>query len=82
MWTSYFEYFLTLTLAAVLLRVSYELERPQGMALNPSTVVKGKEGLSALSPQRQEWAKKATQAYAAAQEKKWRRWDQAMFKAK
>ncbi len=32
-----------------------------------------------LSPQEQEWSRKAILKYAAAQEKKWRRWKESMF---
>ena len=31
------------------------------------------------NPIQREWAKKAVRQYAAAQEKKWRRWNEAMF---
>ena len=32
-----------------------------------------------LSPDQKEWAEKAVKGYARAQEKKWRRWHDAMF---
>jgi hypothetical protein len=38
--------------------------------------------LSGLSPQEQEWSRKAILKYAAAQEKQWRRWNESMFEPK
>ncbi len=35
-----------------------------------------------LTPQQKAWAEKAVQKYAEAQEKKWRRWNEAMFERK
>ncbi len=35
--------------------------------------------LPGLSSQEQEWSRKAILKYAAAQEKKWRRWKESMF---
>ncbi len=35
--------------------------------------------LAGLSPQEQEWSRKAILKYAAAQEKKWQRWKESMF---
>lgn len=82
MWTSYFEFFLRFMLVGLVLRISYELERPQSARLNPSPELKTPDSLSALSPLRREWAEKSVAGYIRQQEKKWRRWDEAMFKAK
>ena len=68
MWTEYLA-FMTM---AVLLRLSYELSRPKGN--NP--------GPNVLTPQEKEWADKAVQRYAEAQERKWQHWNEAMFEAK
>lgn len=38
--------------------------------------------LAALSPAEREWAEKAVERYARAQDKKWHRWREAMFEAK
>ncbi len=38
--------------------------------------------LATLTPAEQEWAAKAVQQYARAQERKWRRWRESMFEAK
>jgi hypothetical protein len=35
--------------------------------------------LEAQTPLQKEWAEKATKRYAEAQEKKWQRWNEAMF---
>ena len=59
---------------ALLLRLSYELSRPK--ADNPGSDVPAN---TLLTPQEKEWAEKAVKKYADAQEKKWRRWNEAMF---
>ena len=82
MWTSYFEFFLRFMLVGLVLRISYELDSPQSVRLNPSSEAKNQDSLSALSPLRREWAEKSVAGYIRQQEKKWRRWDEAMFKAK
>jgi len=74
MWTEYFA-FMTM---AVLLRLSYELSNPK--ANNPGPDVS--RDITALTFQEKEWADKAVQRYAESQEKKWRRWNEAMFEAK
>jgi len=63
---------------AVLLRLSYELSRPK--ANNPHS--DSSTSIAALTPQEKEWAEKAVRRYAESQEKKWRRWNEAMFEAK
>ena len=35
-----------------------------------------------IRPMEKEWAEKAVKRYADAQEKKWQRWNEAMFEAK
>ena len=82
MWTSYFEFFLRFMLVGLVLRISYELDSPQNARLNPSSEAKNQDSLSALSPLRREWAEKSVTGYIRQQEKKWRRWDEVMFKAK
>ena len=82
MWTSYFEFLLRFMLMGMVLRASYELERPQSARLNPSPEIESQTSLSTLSPLRREWAEKSVAGYIRQQEKKWRRWDEAMFKAK
>ena len=71
MWTEYFA-FMTM---AVLLRLSYELSSPKANNSGP-------DKSRALTSQEKEWADKAVQRYAESQEKKWRRWNEAMFEAK
>jgi hypothetical protein len=34
---------------------------------------------AAITPQQREWAEKAARKFAQAQEKKWRRWNEAIF---
>lgn len=73
MWSEYF----TVVIMAVLLRLSYELSRPEdgnrGSDVFANTL---------LTPQEKGWAEKAVRRYAESQEKKWRRWNEAMFEAK
>ena len=74
MWTEYF----TLMTMAVLLRLSYELSRPtpvmtSAVEFSPKTEP---------APREKEWSDKAVRGYAQSQEKKWRRWNEAMFEAK
>ena len=80
MWIDDFQFLLTFTLMAALLRLSYELQRPLVVVSNPSPAVKEKEDFAALSPQRRKWAKKSVEGYIRQQEKKWQRWDEKMFR--
>ncbi len=86
MWPSYFESMVALLVMASLLRVSYELNR-QGTPTSFSsqlllqTMAKGSNE-PGLTPQQREWAEKAVKRYAEAQEKKWQRWNEAMFENK
>ena len=73
MWSECF----ALLVMATLLRVSYELS--QSKRGNPGSHAADH---TALTPQQKEWAEKAVRRYAEAQEKKWRRWNEAMFEAK
>jgi hypothetical protein len=75
-----------LLLMASLLRVSYELNRQETPAYSSSqllaqVIAKGSNG-PGLTPQQREWAEKAVKRYAEAQEKKWRRWNEAMFETR
>jgi hypothetical protein len=75
MWTERFESMLMLMVMAALLRVSYEVSRSKppdpAPILLPSTI--------GPKPQPPAWSAKAAQNYAQAQEKQWRRWNDAMF---
>jgi hypothetical protein len=73
MWNSYF----TLLMMITLLRVDYELRRPK--ETYNDTFVLPLPNRPALSRQQKEWAEKAIKRYAEAQDRKWRRWSQAMF---
>ena len=86
MWASYFESMVALLVMASLLRVSYELNRQETVVSSSShlltqTMAHGQKE-TGLTPQQKEWAEKAVKRYAEAQEKKWRRWNEAMFEAK
>jgi len=82
-WPSYFESMVALLVMASLLRVSYELNRQETpvsrpVRLLPQAIADGRKEPE-LTPQQREWAERAVQRYAEAQEKKWRRWNEAMF---
>lgn len=72
-----------LLVMAALLRVAYELNRDEtaqhgAQGLLPQTSVDNSPEPD-LTPQQKLWAEKAVKRYAEAQEKKWRRWNEAMF---
>jgi hypothetical protein len=74
-------------LTATLVRALYQARHSPAAATSPelvaATVAKPAPDESArpedLRSQQKEWAKQAVQKYAAAQEKKWRRWNESMF---
>ena len=73
MWNNY----ISLLMMVTLLRIDYELNRPKEtytdkFALPPLN-------RSVLNYRQKEWADKAIKRYAEAQEKKWQRWNEAMF---
>jgi len=88
MWSERFAGMLMLVVMASLLRASWELSRQhssggeQGihkamtMGSNPSA---SDPEDAKLAPWQKEWAEKAVRGYREAQEKKWRRWNEAMF---
>jgi K+-transporting ATPase c subunit len=92
MWNEQFTSMLMLVLMASLVRASYELsrQRPSGATKSDHQAISGGSNLSAatnperteLVPRQKEWAEKAVRRYAESQEKKWRRWNEAMFEAK
>ena len=76
MWNRYF----ALLIMAALLRADFELSRPVPTQAEPQASY-----LLVESPDRsrqKEWTEKAVKRYAEAQDKKWRRWREAMFEAK
>jgi len=85
MWSDEFTNMLFLLVMAALLRASYELSRRRGLAESaPSGVMNlpstsGSPEETELTPWQREWAEKAVRRYAQSQEKKWRRWNEAMF---
>ncbi len=83
MWSDDFIEMTRLLVLAALLRAAYELNRgetvrPVAAELIPQTTANGNPEKE-LTPQQKQWAEKAVKRYAAAQEKKWRRWNEAMF---
>ena len=83
MWSDDFIEMTRLLVLAALLRAAYELNRgepprPVAAELMPRTTANGNPEKE-LTPQQRQWAEKAIKRYAEAQEKKWRRWNEAMF---
>ena len=76
---------LFLLVMAALLRASYELSRQRHAGENALSQVTNLPATSTnveeteLTPWQKEWAEKAVKRYAQSQEKKWRRWNEAMF---
>ena len=85
MWSEQFTNMLVLLVMGALLRASYELtgqrrvEADVATTYDTSVVSANPCAGIALTPQQREWAEKAVQKYAEAQEKKWRRWNESMF---
>ena len=64
-------------------RMSYETANARSPTpQNPSFLVQRDLQPDSLPASQKEWAEKAVKRYADAQEKKWRRWNEAMFEAK
>ena len=72
MWSDY----LALMVMAALLRLSHELARA---GPGPPAQRDADPKATDLTPRQREWAEKAVSRYAAVQEQKWRRWNEAMF---
>ena len=89
MWSEQFTNMLMLVVMASLLRASWELSRqhsPKGEQGIHKAMTVGSNP-SASNPReaelrQREWAEKAVRGYREAQEKKWRRWNEAMFERK
>jgi hypothetical protein len=79
MWTDYFRFLGTWVIVAMMLRASFELQRPSSTPQIPSFLAKNEEE---WAERRKEWSRKAVEGYVRSQEKKWRKWDETMFKAK
>ena len=73
MWNNYF----SLLMMATLLRMDYEVRRPKETYTD--TFVLPPPYRPTLRQQEKEWAEKAVKRHAEAQDKKWRRWNEAMF---
>ncbi len=75
---------LMLMVMAAMLRASYELSRPgsrlsEEAAVLADTYLVREKLKPTITSQQREWAEKAAKNYAQSQEKKWQRWNQAMF---
>ena len=85
MWTEQFESMLMLMVMAALLRASYEMSAPKPSPLGEVSafaethVINETKKPDTITPQQREWADKAVKQYAETQEKKWSRWNEAMF---
>ena len=80
-------YFTRVTLFITLLCMGYTLSRPtpakgkEQELLLPATTGAGspEQGWASLPPWQRKASEKAVERYAGVQEKKWRRWNEAMF---
>ncbi len=64
-------------------RMSYETANIQSSTLpGKSFLIQNDSKQDNLPAAEKEWAEKAVKRYADAQEKKWQRWNEAMFEAK
>ena len=87
MWTDSFESMMWFMLMAAMLRMSYELSRPNESAVSSNTLLASTAELasrpsSEMTPWQKEASERAVKEYAASQGKKWRKWDAAMFEPK
>jgi hypothetical protein len=73
MWNRY----LALLMMATLLRLDYELNQPQEIYTDRFALPQ--PGNQSLAVRQKEWSEKAVKKYTEAQEKKWHRWNEAMF---
>ena len=80
-------YFMRVTLFVALLCMGYSLSRPmpakgkEQELLLPATAGRGspEQEWAGLPPWQRKASEKAIESYAANQDKKWRRWNEAMF---
>jgi hypothetical protein len=78
-------YFMRVTLFIALLCKGYELSHPTSEAgkaqyfLIAETGANTQKDMAGLSPWQKKASEKAVEKYAATQEKKWQRWNEAMF---
>ena len=76
-WMTLFSWMLLL----LMVRLSYELSEGQSGG-DPGRKEPEPPPDFELTPEQRRWARKAARNYARAQEKKWRRWNEAMFERK
>jgi len=64
-------------------RMSYETANIQSAPPpEKSFLIQSRSPSEDIRPMEKEWAEKAVKRYADAQDKKWQRWNEAMFEAK
>jgi hypothetical protein len=81
-WTDHLGSLLVLLTMAALLRSSFELRRPSSVPAVVALPSVSSEAEEERAEKREEWSRNAIEGYARAQEKKWAKWDDVMFKAK
>jgi len=65
-----------------LVRMSYEMSVPHGSPGEQILTVPGNSPPANLLPKQREWSDRAVRRYAEAQEKKWQRWRDTMYRPK
>lgn len=68
-------------LMAAMLRMSHEMSEDHDQMAEQAHPAEGEE-LDTLPPQQREWARRAVDRYAEAQERKWHSWCDTMFRPK
>ena len=80
-----FEFIFTLMVMAITLRISNEIKdsQPKSLLVNPALadnrLIKKTQKPIAITLQQRAWSEKAVKRYTEAQEKKWQKWNEAMF---
>lgn len=69
-------------LMLALVRMSYEMSVERSSPVEQSVTAVSNTPQADLLPQQREWSEKAVKRYAQAQEKKWQRWCDTMFRPK
>lgn len=84
-----FLYFMRVLLFIAFLSMGYALSRPKpdgnenpALLPNNTNLDSPEQKWADLPPWQRKASEKAVERYAAAQEKKWKRWNEAMFEAK
>jgi hypothetical protein len=80
LWSERFAEMGLMVVMAALVRACYELSRERGSRAEITSDQRSNPlAATTLTDQQRVWAERAVQKYAEAQDKKWQRWNEAMF---